>query len=95
MPVKVKVDKNDTGEWVSTAAEYKVSVKGRTEQEARAMIMDALAKQTKTVKEGTPRVGIGANLVPNWDEHGVTQARYASGQSSSWCKLSASGIVGV
>ena len=50
MPFKVKADKNDTGEWVSTAAEYKVSVKGRTEQEALAMIMDALAKHFKTVK---------------------------------------------
>jgi predicted RNase H-like HicB family nuclease len=93
MPFEVRVDKNDTGEWVGTAAEYKASVKGDTEQEALAMIMDALAKHSKTVEEGTPRVGIGAE--PKWDEHGVTQRHYAAGQSSSWCKLSASGIVGV
>ena len=83
MQFEVEVYRNDVGEWVATAVEYKVSVKGRTEQEARAMIMDALAKHSKMVEEGTPRVGIGAKLVPSWDEHGVTHPHYASGQSSS------------
>ena len=93
--MQFEVYKNDTGEWVGTAAEYRASVKDDNEQEALAMIMDALAKHSKTVEEGTPRVGIGAKLVPKWDEHGVTQRHYASGQSSSWCELSASGITGV
>jgi predicted RNase H-like HicB family nuclease len=35
---------------VATAIEYKVSVTGRTEQEALAMMMDALAKHFKTAR---------------------------------------------
>ncbi|HEY2996434.1 MAG TPA: hypothetical protein VGM22_26765 [Methylomirabilota bacterium] len=50
MQFEVEIYKNDVGEWVATAVEYKVSVKGRTEQEALAMIMDALAKHFKTAK---------------------------------------------
>jgi len=50
MQFEVEVYRNDVGEWVATAVEYKVSVKGRTEQEALAMVMDALAKQFKTVE---------------------------------------------
>jgi len=50
MQFEVEVERKDTGEWVATAIEYKVSVTGRTEQEALAMIMDALAKHFKTAK---------------------------------------------
>jgi predicted RNase H-like HicB family nuclease len=50
MQFEVEVEKKDTGEWVATAIEYKVSVTGRTEQEALALIMDALAKHFKTAK---------------------------------------------
>jgi predicted RNase H-like HicB family nuclease len=50
MQFEVEIYKNDTGEWVATAIEYKVTVKGRTEQEALAMMMDALAKHFKTAK---------------------------------------------
>jgi hypothetical protein len=44
MQFEVEVERKDTGEWVATAIEYKVSVTGRTEQEALVMMMDALAK---------------------------------------------------
>ena len=50
MQFEVEVEKKDTGEWVATAVAYKVSVTGRTEQEALAMMMDALAKHFKTAK---------------------------------------------
>jgi len=51
MQFEVEVYKDDdTGQWVATAVEYKVSVKGRTEQEALALMMDALAKHFKTAK---------------------------------------------
>jgi len=50
MQFEVEVERKDTGEWVATAIEYKVSVTGRTEQEALAMIMGALAKHFKTAK---------------------------------------------
>ena len=50
MQFEVEVYRNDVGEWVATAVDYKVTVKGRTEQEALAMIMDALAKHFKTVR---------------------------------------------
>ena len=48
MQFEVEVEKKETGEWVATAVEYKVSVTGRTEQEALALIMDALARHFKT-----------------------------------------------
>jgi hypothetical protein len=50
MQFEVEVYKNDVGEWVATAVEYQVTVKGRTEQEALAMMMDALAKHFKTAR---------------------------------------------
>ena len=50
MQFEVEVERKEGGEWVATAVEYKVSVTGRTEQEALAMIMDALAKHFKTAK---------------------------------------------
>jgi predicted RNase H-like HicB family nuclease len=50
MQFEVEVYKNETGDWIATAVEYDVSVKGRTEQEALAMIMDAVTKHFKTAK---------------------------------------------
>ena len=51
MQFEVEIYKNDVGEWVATAVDYKVSVRGRTEQEALALIMDALAKHFKAAKD--------------------------------------------
>ncbi len=50
MQFEVEIEKKDTGEWVATAIEYKVSVTGRTEQEALALMMDALARHFKTAR---------------------------------------------
>ena len=49
MKFEVEVSQNDTGEWVATAVEYEVSVTGRTEKEALARVMEALAKHIKKV----------------------------------------------
>ncbi len=51
MQFEVEVYRNDAGEWVATAVEYKVSVIGRTEQEALARVMDALARHFKGVRK--------------------------------------------
>lgn len=48
MQFEVEVYRNETGEWVATAVEYEVSVTGRTENEALARIMDALALHFKS-----------------------------------------------
>lgn len=48
MRFEVEVYKNDAGEWVAEAIEYKVSATGRTEREALARVMDALAAHFKT-----------------------------------------------
>src|SRR5438093_241488 len=45
--VEVEVYKNDGGEWVAEAIEYKVTATGRTESEALARVMDALAAHFK------------------------------------------------
>ena len=42
MRFEVEVYKNDAGEWVAEAVEYKVAATGRTESEALARMMDAL-----------------------------------------------------
>ncbi len=47
MRFEVEVYKNDLGEWVAEAVEYKVTSKGRTEKEALALLMDALAAHFK------------------------------------------------
>jgi predicted RNase H-like HicB family nuclease len=47
MRFEVEVYKNDAGEWVAEAIEYKVTATGRTESEALARIMDALAAHLK------------------------------------------------
>jgi len=44
---EVEVYQSETGEWVATAVAYHVSVRGRTEKEALARIMDALALHFK------------------------------------------------
>ncbi len=47
---EVEVYRNDAGEWVAEAVEYKVTAKGITEKEALARIMDALARHFKSLK---------------------------------------------
>jgi len=47
MRFEVEVYKNDVGEWVAEAVEYKVTATGRTESEALARVMDALAAHFK------------------------------------------------
>ena len=47
MEFEVEVYRNDLGEWVATAVAYAVTVKGRTEQEALAMMMDAMTRHFK------------------------------------------------
>ncbi len=47
MRFEVEVEQNESGEWVATAVEYKVTATGRTEQEALARVMDALALHFK------------------------------------------------
>jgi hypothetical protein len=42
MQFEVDVEKNDKGEFVATAVAYKISVTGRSETEALAMLMDKL-----------------------------------------------------
>ncbi|MGH7389610.1 MAG: hypothetical protein ACREM3_09160 [Candidatus Rokuibacteriota bacterium] len=50
MQFEVEVYRNDAGEWVAEAVEYKVTAKGITEKEALARIMDALARHFKSLK---------------------------------------------
>lgn len=47
MQFEVEVYRNETGEWVATAVAYGVSATGRTENEALARVMDALALHFK------------------------------------------------
>jgi predicted RNase H-like HicB family nuclease len=47
MRFEVEVYKNDLGEWVAEAVEYNVTATGRTESEALARVMDALAAHFK------------------------------------------------
>jgi len=44
MQFEVEVYKNELGEWVATAVAHAVTVLGRTENEALARLMEALAK---------------------------------------------------
>jgi len=48
MQFEVEIERNEMGDWVATAVAYGVSASGRTEQEALARIMDALALHFKT-----------------------------------------------
>jgi len=50
MQFEVEVYRNEMGEWVATAVAYQVTVTGRTEQEALARVMDALAQHFKSAK---------------------------------------------
>lgn len=47
MEFEVEVYRNDMGEWVATAVAYAVTVTGRTEQEALAMMVDAMTRHFK------------------------------------------------
>ena len=47
MQFEVEIYRSDMGEWVATAVAYAVTVKGRTEQEALAMLMDAMTQHFK------------------------------------------------
>jgi predicted RNase H-like HicB family nuclease len=48
MQFEVEVYKNELGEWVAEAVEYKVTATGRTEAEALARMMEALNAHFKT-----------------------------------------------
>ena len=48
MQFEVEVYQNEAKEWVATAVAYNVTVKGRTEKEALARVMEALAQHFKT-----------------------------------------------
>ena len=54
MQFEVEIYRSETGEWVATAVQYNVTVKGRTEPETLAQLMDALASHFKTAAK-TPR----------------------------------------
>jgi len=45
---EVEVYENEAKEWVATAVAYDVTATGRTEKEALARIMEALARHFKT-----------------------------------------------
>jgi predicted RNase H-like HicB family nuclease len=45
---EVEVYRNETGEWVAEAIQHGVTATGRTENEALARVMDALALHFKT-----------------------------------------------
>ena len=47
MQFEVEVYRNERGDWVATAVVYNVSVTGRTEKEALARVMEALAAHFK------------------------------------------------
>ena len=44
---EVEIYKNEADEWVATAVEHDVTAKGRTENEALSLLMDALAAHFK------------------------------------------------
>lgn len=46
---EVEVYCNEAGEWIARAVEYDVSATGRTEKEALARVMEALAAHLKKV----------------------------------------------
>ena len=55
MQFEVEIYQNETGDWVATAVAYNVTVTGRTEPEALARMMDALALHFKTSAKTSPR----------------------------------------
>ena len=44
---EVEIYKNEAGEWIAIAVEHDVTAKGRTENEALSLLMDALAAHFK------------------------------------------------
>lgn len=48
MKFEVEIYQNEASEWVATAVAYNVTVTGRTEKEAIARVMEALAQHFKT-----------------------------------------------
>jgi hypothetical protein len=59
MQFEVEVADSGNGEWTATAVEYGVTVTGRTEKEALARIVDALAAHFKNrgSRSDTPSSG--------------------------------------
>lgn len=47
MQFEIEVYRDEAGDWVATAVVYNVTVKGRTEKEALARVMEALAAHFK------------------------------------------------
>ena len=47
MQFEVEVYQNETREWIATAVAYNVTATGRTEKEALARVMEALAQHFK------------------------------------------------
>jgi predicted RNase H-like HicB family nuclease len=47
MQFEVEIFQNDVGDWVATAVLYQVTATGRTEKEALARMMEALAAHFK------------------------------------------------
>jgi predicted RNase H-like HicB family nuclease len=47
MQFEVEVYQNEHGEWIATAVEHDVTANGRTEKEALARVMEALAARFK------------------------------------------------
>jgi hypothetical protein len=47
MQFEVEIYENEMKEWIATAVAYDVTVKGRTEKEALALLMEALATHFK------------------------------------------------
>ncbi len=47
MQFEIEVYRNDAGEWVAEAVEYKVTAKGFSEKEALARMMEALSHHFK------------------------------------------------
>ena len=45
--LEVELYKNEAGEWIAIAVEHDVTAKGRTENEALSLLMDALAAHFK------------------------------------------------
>ena len=52
MQFEVEVYQNEAREWVATAVTYNVTATGRTEKEALARIMEALARHFKKSGRG-------------------------------------------
>jgi hypothetical protein len=47
MRFEIEVEETEPGQWTATAVEHGVTATGRTEKEALALVMDALARHFK------------------------------------------------